>query len=80
MKKIKFLFMSMCVIASMGLTACSDDDDNQNNGNGGSEQPVGGHHFDLWVALDQHGGMGRDVQTLVRSLPSLDNPGDIISF
>lgn len=79
MKKIKFLFMSMCVIASMGLTACSDDD-NQNNGNGGSEQPVGGHHFDLWVALDQHGGMGRDVQTLVRSLPSLDNPGDIISF
>ena len=80
MKKIKFLFMSMCFIASMGLTACSDDDDNQNNGNGGSEQPVGGHHFDLWVALDQHGGMGRDVQTLVRSLPSLDNPGDIISF
>lgn len=80
MKKIKFLFMSMCVIASMGLTACSEDDDNQNNGNGGSEQPVGGHHFDLWVALDQHGGMGRDVQTLVRSLPSLDNPGDIISF
>lgn len=80
MKKIKFLFMSMCVIASMGLTACSDDDDNQNNGNGGPEQPVGGHHFDLWVALDQHGGMGRDVQTLVRSLPSLDNPGDIISF
>lgn len=80
MKKIKFLFMSMCVIASMGLTACSDDDDNQNNSNGGSEQPVGGHHFDLWVALDQHGGMGRDVQTLVRSLPSLDNPGDIISF
>lgn len=80
MKKIKFLFMSMCVIASMGLTACSDDDDNQNNGNGGSEQLVGGHHFDLWVALDQHGGMGRDVQTLVRSLPSLDNPGDIISF
>lgn len=82
MKKLKFLFMSMCVIAAMGLTACSDDDDNQDNGNGGSgsEQPVGGHHFDLWVAMDQHGGMGRDVQTLVLSRPSLDNPDEVISF
>lgn len=38
------------------------------------------YHFDIWVALDRHGGMGRDVQTLVRSLASLDADQPTITF
>lgn len=38
------------------------------------------YHFDLWVALDKHGGIGRDVQTLVRSLYTLDADQPEISF
>lgn len=70
--------MLLLAVFSVSLTACSDNDDNQP-----ADPTTGvtdGHHFDLWVALDQHGGMGRDVQTLVRSVNSLDNPDDVISF
>lgn len=37
-------------------------------------------HFDLWIALDRHGGMGRNVQTLVRSLNSVDASQPMIDF
>lgn len=78
MKKLNYLLMLLLAVFSISLTACSDNDDNQP-----TDPTTGvtdGHHFDLWVALDQHGGMGRDVQTLVRSVNSLDNPDDVISF
>lgn len=39
-----------------------------------------GYHFDIWIALDKHGGMGRDVQTLVRSMDSLTAGQEIIDF
>ena len=38
------------------------------------------YHFDIWVALDRHGGMGRDVQTLVRSVGSLEADQPMIDF
>lgn len=67
----------MLAVLSLGLTACSDDDNNEPE----TSLPVeAGQHFDLWVALDRHGGMGRDVHTLVRSMSSLDNPDEVISF
>lgn len=77
MKKLNYLWMLLLTVFSLGLTACSDDDDNQPAPSAPAEA---GQHFDLWVALDRHGGMGRDVQTLVRSVNSLDNPDDVISF
>lgn len=78
MKKIKFLLMSfMALFLAIGMTGCSDDD-----GPNESDDPtlIQDYHFDLWVALDRHGGMGRDVQTLVRSVNSLDADQPEITF
>lgn len=77
MKKFNCLWMLMLAVLSLGLTACSDDDNNEPETSLPAED---GQHFDLWVALDKHGGMGRDVHTLVRSMSSLDNSDEVISF
>lgn len=78
MRKIKFLLASfMSLFLAFGMTSCSDDDD--------PDQPddptiIQDYHFDLWVAFDRHGGMGRDVQTLVRSVNSLESDQPEITF
>lgn len=79
MKKFKFLLSSfMALFLAFGMTSCSDDD----NPNPTPDDPtiIQDYHFDLWVALDRHGGMGRDVQTLVRSVNSLDADQPEITF
>lgn len=78
MKQLRLLF-SMMLMVALGVTfqACSDDDDPK-------EQPentiTGDYHFDVWVAVDKHGGMGRDVKTLVRSVNSLEADQPMINF
>ena len=59
------------------LSSCSSDDNDEPNVGPENEKS---YHFDLWVALDRHGGMGRDVQTLVRSINSLDADQPEITF
>ncbi|WP_286333328.1 MULTISPECIES: hypothetical protein [Muribaculaceae] len=59
------------------MASCSSEDE--------PDQPddptvIQDYHFDLWVALDRHGGMGRDVQTLVRSVNSLEAGQPEITF
>ena len=79
MKKIKFLLMSfMALFIAFGMTGCSNEDEP----NKPDDYPpiVQDYHFDLWVALDRHGGMGRDVQTLVRSVNSLEADQPEITF
>ena len=78
MRKFKFLLASfMALFLAFGMTGCSDDDEPEN-----PDDPtiIQDYHFDLWVALDRHGGMGRDVQTLVRSINSLDADQPEITF
>ena len=78
MKQLKFSLLAfMALFLSGFMVGCSDDDE--------PSQPddptlLQDFHFDLWVALDRHGGMGRDVQTLVRSLDNLDADQPAISF
>lgn len=80
MKKFKFLLLPLIALfVSCGFVSCSDDDDQ------GTSDPVDpslveDYHFDLWVALDRHGGMARDVQTLVRSMASLEAGQPEITF
>ncbi|MDE5793628.1 MAG: hypothetical protein K2I08_02800 [Muribaculaceae bacterium] len=79
MKKIKFLLLSfMALFIAFGMTSCSKEDDPKPE----EDDPtiIQDYHFDLWVALDRHGGMGRDVQTLVRSLNSLEADQPEITF
>ena len=79
MKKFKFLYLSLIALfVSAGFVSCSDDDESVSIPD--DSTIVEDYHFDLWVALDRHGGMGRDVQTLVRSLGSLDAEQPQIKF
>ncbi|MCM1218407.1 MAG: hypothetical protein NC311_08380 [Muribaculaceae bacterium] len=78
MRKVKFLLSSfMAIFIAFGMTSCSNDDEPDV-----PDDPtlVQDYHFDLWVALDRHGGMGRDVQTLVRSVNSLESDQPEITF
>lgn len=78
MKDLKFLFGMLAMIMTITFSACSDD-----------ENPIptpdpdpseNSYHFDIWIAIDKHGGMGRDVKTLVRSVSSLEADQPIIDF
>ncbi len=79
MKKFKFLLAAFAALfISFGMTSCSDKDDDTKE----PDDPtlIQDYHFDLWVALEKHGGMGRDVQTLVRSVNSLEADQPEITF
>ncbi len=77
MKNLKFLFTAfMLMVLAGGFTACSSDEPDIPT----DPEELQDFHFDLWVALDRHGGMGRDVQTLVRSVNSLEADQPQISF
>lgn len=78
MKKFRFLYLPLlALMTAFSFASCSDD-----NKNDIPDDPtlIEDYHFDLWVALDRHGGMARDVQTLVRSLGSLDADQPEINF
>lgn len=87
MKSIKFLLWPfMALFIAFGMASCSDDEPNKQDDPDNPDKPdvptetVQDYHFDLWVALDRHGGMGRDVQTLVRSVESLEADEPEITF
>lgn len=78
MSRLRNLAYCMTMVFSAGLCgACSSGDTPPSPT---PTPPKEGYHFDLWVALDRHGGMGRNVQTLVRSLSSLDADQPMITF
>ncbi len=80
MKKIKFLTIAfMALFMSMTMASCDNDVDEDVTPPVEPEETQD-YHFDLWIALDRHGGMGRDVQTLVRSVDSLEADQDEITF
>lgn len=79
-KKFKFaLRAAMLLFACVALGACRNDGPDPDP-DPDPEPTVKDYHFDLWVALDRHGGMGRDVQTLVSTLTSLDADQPMIGF
>ena len=79
MKKFQLLFWALLTtLLSLSFSACSDDDDPTPGPEPTPEAQT--YHFDIWIALDKHGGMGRDVQTLVKSIDSLKAGSEKISF
>ena len=90
MKKLELTFLALtALLLSATFTACSNDSDpepgtnqgqNQGQDQGQDSETSTDYHFDLWVALDKHGGMGRDVQTLVRSMDNLEAGQAQINF
>ncbi|MDE6826981.1 MAG: hypothetical protein K2J18_09490 [Paramuribaculum sp.] len=78
MKTFKFLLSAfMALFLAFGMAGCSGNDEPDE-----PDDPtlIQDYHFDLWVALDRHGGMGRDVQTLVKSVSSLEADQPEITF
>lgn len=90
MRKLPLLFCAFATaLFTLTFNACSDDDpisepDPMPNPNPTPdpepEPEAKTYHFDIWIAVDKHGGMGRDVQTLVRSVDSLDAGQPTIDF
>lgn len=79
MKKFQLLFWALLTtLFTLSFSACSDDDDPTPEPEPTPEAQT--YHFDIWIALDKHGGMGRDVQTLVKSIDSLKAGSQMISF
>lgn len=70
-KKIPFMsFLKTSVFATALFTfaACS----NETPGGGGEEpEPVGKVHFDIFMSVGEHGGMGGGENTIVKSVESL---------
>gem|GEM_PF-4827634 len=83
MKKFKFILSSfMAISMAFCMTGCSDDDGPDKPGIPDDPTIIQDYHFDLWVALDRHGGMGRGGETAsggqgwtVTFYPSRDNVG-----
>lgn len=79
MKKFQsLLFAFIATLLTLSFNACSDDD--KEIPAPGPEPTVQNYHFDVWIAVDKHGGMGRDVKTIVKSLDSLKAGQPTINF
>lgn len=76
LKKLLGLSVGMLVSLTAALVSCGDSNDDPRPEPGDSDD----YHFDIWVALDKHGGMARDVQTLVRSVASLEAGQPTLTF
>lgn len=77
MKKNSSLLLLLAAALIMPMAACSNSEPNPDPNPDPAEKD---YHFDIWVALDRHGGMARDVQTLVRSMGSLEEEQPEITF
>ncbi len=72
----KFLFPFLALILTGFVSSCSSDDSTTPP----APTPEETHHFDIWVAVDRHGGMARDVQTIVSSVSSLNADQPMVTF
>ena len=81
MKKLKFFHSAMVALALTAAFASCSNDDNEDQAPVPEEQiPVAPVvHYDLTVTVDKHGGMGRDVTTIMQSRERLD-AGDVVNF
>ncbi len=94
--KMEYLFsVCMAMFLAMSFYACSDDDETvpvdpvtpetpdepePDPDNGSTTVTAANYHFDLTITVGKHGGMARDVTTIVQSVSSLDADQGVISF
>lgn len=80
MKKIQFLLSAFIATTMvMTYTACSDDPGN-GGGGGNPGDATQDYHFDLFMSVGKHGGMGQGESTIVRSVSDLTSKSDKISI
>ena len=73
---MKLLRMGMFATALFSFVACSNETPNGGDGGGGdggdgSSNLTGKVHFDIFMSVGEHGGMGRSENTIVKSVDSL---------
>lgn len=70
MKKLKFLFSILMVMAmTVSFNACSDDDNSGDTPNPDPE--LSDYHFDIFITVGKHGGMNAGEGTVVKSVNAL---------
>jgi len=80
MKKLSFLHSAMvALMLAAAFTSCSKDNDDPQAGPEPDPTPQVNVHYDLTVTVGKHGGMGRDVTTILQSRSSLSE-GDVVDF
>lgn len=65
---LRFLKVSVFAAALFSLAACSKDTPSENTVD---PEPAGTYHFDIFMTVGQHGGMGGGDNTIVKSVASL---------
>lgn len=68
---MKLLRMGMFATALFSFVACSNETPNGGDGGDGSSNLTGKVHFDIFMSVGEHGGMGRSENTIVKSVDSL---------
>ncbi len=78
MKKNNYLMLMLfAMMLSMTFTACSSDDDEPDNR---SVEEILNVHYDIWASIGETSGMGSSSAILVKSVNSLDDPTQSVSF
>lgn len=67
----KFLKIGMFATALFSFVACSNETPNGGDGGDGSSELTGKVHFDIFMSVGEHGGMGGGDNTIVKSVDSL---------
>lgn len=68
---MRFLKIGMFATALFSFAACSNDTPNGDDGGDGGSGLTGKVHFDIFMSVGEHGGMGRSENTIVKSVDSL---------
>lgn len=78
MKKFRFLFSMLMVIAmTLLFNACSDNDDPGKDPDPATEVD---YHFDIFMTVGKHGGMNQGDGTIVKSVDALTADMDMIDI
>ena len=80
MKKLSFLHSAMvALMLAAAFTSCSKDNDAPQAGPEPDPTPQVNVHYDLTVTVGKHGGMGRDVTTILQTRSTLSE-GDVLDY
>lgn len=81
MKKLKFLFSFLMVIAmTLLFNACSDDDNPGTDPTPNPDPVLTDFHFDVFVTIGSHGGMSTTKHSIAKSVTSLTSDAGVINI
>lgn len=77
---MRFLKIGMFATALFSFAACSNDTPNGDDGGDEGSELTGKVHFDIFMSVGEHGGMGGGENTIVKSVESLASDQPMIDI